>query len=205
MPSSLLAVGLCTACAHHVVLDRPPSASAPLEQRTAWFDDHALAKAKRGELVVRQRLFADHPAVTRVRAALKNGLPIERVEDLRPLVPEGSASVVAMDVAVEARGRADGFMMAGALVAGLGVAVGGALVATDLGVFPGTAQVPTQEQVAPPLILGGIAAAAVGATIGGVLVALGTAARDEEEDATTHAFAAYDGDLRRALALDAAP
>lgn len=201
----LLVVALCASCAHHVVLDRPPATSAPPEQRAAWFEDHALAKPRRGELVVRQRLFAEHPAVTRVRAELKNGLPIERVEDLRPLVPEDSASAMAMDVAVEARGRADGFMTAGALITGLGVVVGGALVATDLGVFPGTAQLPTQEQIAPPLIIGGIAAVAAGATIGGVLIAIGTAARDQEEDATTRAFAGYDADLRRMLALDAVP
>ncbi|OGQ10899.1 MAG: hypothetical protein A2138_01340 [Deltaproteobacteria bacterium RBG_16_71_12] len=187
------------------MLDRPPAPSAPLAQRAAWFEEHALAKPQRGELVVRQRLFADHPAVTRMRAELKNGLPIERVEDLRPLVPEGGASAIAMDAAVEARGRADGFVTAGALVAGLGVAAGGALVATDLGVLPGTEQVPTQEQIAPPLIIAGIAAAATGATIGGVLVALGTLARDQEEDATTRAFAGYDAELRKTLALDAAP
>lgn len=205
LPYLLIAVALCSACAHHVVLDRPPPPTAPLEQRRSWFDQHALAKAQRGELVVRQRLFGEHPTVARQRATLKNGLTIERVEDLRPLVPDHSAAAQAMDLAVDARARADGFTAAGAGVAGVGVLVGGALVATDLGVFPGTAQVPTQEVVAPPLIIGGIAAAAVGATVGGVLIAVGTAARDEEDDATTAAFAAYDADLRRALALDAAP
>ncbi len=201
----LLVPAVTGACAHHVVLDRPPSAAAPVEQRRAWYDDHALERAHRGELVVRARPFGERPAVTRKRATLKNGLAIERVEDLRPLVPEGSASAVAMDAAVEARGRADAFTGAGAAAAGVGVLVGGALVATDLGVLPGTAQVPTQEAVAPPLIIGGIAVAAVGATVGGVLIAFGTFARDEEDDATTAAFGAYDADLRRALALDAAP
>lgn len=205
LPCLLVAIALSGACAHHVVLDRPPSPGAPVEQRRSWFEEHRLEKAHRGELVVRPRLFGEHPVVARKRATLKNGLAIERVEDLRPLVPDASPTAAAMDVAVEARGRADGFTAAGIAVAAAGVLGGGALVAVDLGVFPGTAVVPTQEAVAPPLIIGGIVTAAVGATVGGVLVAFGTMARDEEDDATTAAFNAYDADLQRALALDATP
>ncbi|MCC7108161.1 MAG: hypothetical protein IT382_02640 [Deltaproteobacteria bacterium] len=192
-------------CAHHVVLDRAPAASAPVEVRRAFFDDHSLDKPDRGELSVRTRLFAKTPTVTRRHATLKNGTPIERVEDLRPLVPEGSAASKAMDQAVEARGRADALMASGGAVAGLGLAAGFALVGTDLGIFPGTARVPTQEAIAPPLTLGGIGAAAGGALIGGFLVAFGSMARDEEDDATSAAFGAFDADLRRGLALDAAP
>lgn len=199
--SLVVTLALGSACAHHVVLDRPPSAAAPVEQRRAWYDDHALEKAHRGELVVRARPFGERPAVTRKRATLKNGLAIERVEDLRPLVPEGSASAIAMDAAVLARGRADAFTGAGIALGGAGLALGGTLVAIDLGVLPGTAQVPAQEQVAPPLIIGGIASAALGAAAGGVLIAVGSLARDEEDDATTRAFDAYDDDLRAMLAL----
>lgn len=196
---------LCGACAHHVVIDRPPPASSPLELRAAYFREHALDKPGRADLVVRTRLFDERPTVTRRHGALKNGLPIERVEDLRPLVKDDSESARAMSTAVDARARADGLTGAGAAMAGLGVAVGGVLVATDLGVFPGSEQVPAQEQFAPPLIIAGIGSAAGGALIGGLLVALGSLARDEEEDATTSAFKSYDADLRAALALDAAP
>lgn len=201
----MFAVTLVTGCAHHVVIDRPPAASAPLEVRTAYVDDHALDKARRGDLVLRTRLFDSRPTVARRHAELRNGLPIERVEDLRPLVKDGTATAQAMDVAVDARGRADALTGGGVAVAGLGLVAGGLLFAIDLGVLPGTAQTPTQEQVAPPLVIAGISSAAVGAVLGGVLVALGSMARDQEDAATTSAFDSYDRDLRAALALDAAP
>lgn len=176
-----------------------------MEVRSAFFDQHSLAKPARGELSVRTRLFDKTPKVARRRAELRNGTPIERVEDLGPLVPEGSVSRKAMDQAVDARGRADALMASGGAVAGLGLVAGFALVGTDLGIFPGTARVPTQEAIAPPLTLGGIGAAAGGAILGGFLVAFGSMARDEEDDATHAAFGAFDADLRRGLALEPTP
>lgn len=194
-----------TSCAHHVVLDRPPAAAAPAELRAAYFEEHRLERPARGEMVVRTRLFADTPTVSRRRASLKNGTPIEAVEDLRPLVGEASASALAMAQAAEARGRADAWMGAGAAVAALGVGAGVGLVGADLGIFPGTARVPTQEEVAPPLTIAGIGAAAAGLLVGGILVTVGTLARDEQDDATTRAYASFDADLRALLALEPAP
>lgn len=205
LPLLSLTAGLCASCAHHVVLDRPPPPAAPLEHRRAWYQEHALEKPERGDLAVRTRLFEEHPTVARRRADLRNGTPIERVEDLLPLVPEESATAQAMARAVDARGRADALMGAGAAIAGLGVLGGFALVGADLGIFPGTEKVPTQETVAPPLTIAGISTAAGGALIGGFLVAFGSLARDDEDDATSAAFKSYEADLRAALALDAAP
>lgn len=204
LPLLSLTVGLGASCAHHVVLDRPPPASAPIEHRAAYFEDHSLEKSARGDLSVRTRLFDKHPTVARRRADLRNGTPVERVEDLQPLVLDQSATAQAMTRAVDARARADALMGAGAAVAGIGIVGGFALVGADLGIFPSTAQVPTQEAV-PPLTIAGIATAAGGALIGGFLVAFGSMARDEEDDATTSAFQSYHADLRQRLALEPAP
>jgi hypothetical protein len=76
------------------------------------------------------------------------------------------------------------------------------LLAIDLGVTPEVTARPAVDL--SPFFFGAAGSLLVGAVGGGALATLGVLARDEADDARTRAFAGYDADLRRGLALDAA-
>ena len=188
-------------CGHHVNVDRPPAASAPEEVRAAYFAGHALEPPTRDQRVLRTRQGATRPSVAVRSATMKNGLPITRVEDLRPLVDDDSVTARSIDRAVAARGAADGLTVAGGTVAGAGLGVGLLLFAGGVGVFtPGGAPAPVQGEP-PALVIAGVATAVSAVVVGGGLVVVGSVVRDAEDDATTAAFKSYDDDLRSALGL----
>ncbi len=184
-------------CPAHVMLDAPPPASAPEALRTSYYEQHRPEPPERGEFAVRTRMFEDKPTFTRKAVHLHNGVRVAYVEDLRPLVVDGSATAAAIDASVDARGRADVITGAGMATAGVGAGAGAGLVASYL-LEQGLND---QGNSLDARFVAGVGAILVGVVGGGALVTWGMSVRDDEEDARTRAFTTLDAALRNKLAL----
>lgn len=183
-------------CAAHVQIDPPPPPTASLATRQDYFDGHRAAKAERGELVARTRLFASRPTWTRKALHLNNGLRVAHVEDLAPLVPPQSEVAAAIDEAVAARDTANLITGAGVGVAAVGIGTGLGL----LGAYIGFAT-PENPEAIPDLVIAGITTAVAGALAGSALMGWGLAVRDDEEDARARVYGGFDDALRARLGL----
>ena len=187
------------ACPAHLMIDPPPPASAPVEVRESYYKQHRPEKPERGELLMRARLFGSTPSVSQKALHLHNGARVECVEDLLPLVLEDSETAKAINLAVEARSRADVVTAVGLAVAGLGLATGAALVSAFL-LQPA---LNNQGNGLQPLLFGGGATMAGGAVVGAGVATWGMTIRDDEEDARMRVFRSLDAALTKKLALEA--
>ena len=187
----------CAGCAAHLAIDSPPAGSAPLELRESYYQAHRPEPPDRGQLVLRTRMFESTPTLAQTSLQLHNGALIQHVEDLRPLVGDESEAAQAIDASVEAQGRADVMVGVGLSVAGASLLAGGAMLGTSL-LQPGLLQ---QAGAVDALVWIGGGTLVGGVIAGGVVVAVGMAARDDEEDARTHVFRTLDAALRAKLEL----
>jgi hypothetical protein len=192
-------LGGCPAA--HLTFAPPPDAAAPVEARTHFYETHKPMPAAREDLEVRTRLFGDRPSVTRRAASLAGGARVHHVEDLRPLVKEGSATAIAIDDTVTYDDRARLLLGGGIGVGAAGIVGALALIAVDLGVTPSTSERPTLEL--SPFFFGAVASFLVGTAGGGALATWGVSVRDDADIARTKAFSSYDADLKTALGLAA--
>lgn len=194
---ALVVVALASGCAAHVMIDPPPPVTAPLEMRSAYYEQHAPEPPERGELVARTRLGESHAKFTRKDLHLHNGARVAWVEDMRPLVDDKSDAARAIDTAVEARERANLITGGGVAVAVVGAGGGGGLISSYL-LQQGLSQ---QGKTLDPVFAAGAALAVVGVLGGGALVTWGMAVRNDEDDARTLAFKQMPQAMREKLAL----
>lgn len=197
------AAALPLSCATPLALEPAPTAAAPLDVRTHYYETHALQAPERGELELRARLFSARPTLTRTHGSMASGTAIRDVTVLAPLVDEGSPTRTAIDAARSARSVATALYVGGASVAGAGLLASATMLALTIGVVPDTGDAPAPGLT--PLALGAGASFIGGTLLGGGLIAFGTTFGDDADDATTAAFGSFNDDLRARLALADSP
>lgn len=194
-----LGVAIGSSCAAHTQFAPPPRADAPLAVREHFAAQHTLEPAAREDLSMRTRVFEERPTVRRRAGTLGSGARVHFVEDLRPLVPAGSATAQHIDAAVASGGRADLLLGGGVGLGSLGLATALTLLVIDLGVTPDASARPTVEL--SPFFFGAAASFVVGIAGGGALATWGLFEREDAEDASALAFTAYNADLRAGLGV----
>lgn len=212
----LAAVPAVASCAApHVVLPPPPPQTASEELRAAYFEQNRAEPVDRGQLLPRARMFQSRPTFLQRNVALKSGAVVHHVEDLRPLVADGSEAARAIDAALEKSGEARSVNIAAGVTSGVGTALGvGALVAGITGIdtsfLPGIQigepdddGTPDDIFVIPGYIVWGDTAALVALATGTGLAVWGTSIDDDAASLRHEAFSAFDDGLRAKLGLPA--
>jgi hypothetical protein len=199
-----LASGACRT--HVVVPDAPPQSTAP-EVRRFFYEAHGPLPIEREDVRLHRAPLADRPTVDVAQVRLRSGEHVTMVEDLRPLVDEGSPTADAIDEALDARARADVVSGVGIGLLGLGFGAATVLLAVHTGLLPlspdqGPGPIGDTEDV-PPFVIGALAASGGGLVLGSAGIAWGLVDRQREDAATTQAFRGFDADLRAHLALQA--
>jgi hypothetical protein len=191
-------LALTPGCAAHVLIEPPPPATAPVELRQSYYEQHAPAPVERGELEPRTRFGESHAKFVRKAMHLQNGARVAFVEDLKPLVDDQSSTAKDIEASLALRDRANLVTMAGVVVGVVGVGAAAGLMVAEL---TKNGLISETNYGVDGLTLGAAGALLVGGAGGGAVVAWGQSIRDDEEDARLRAFKSLDESMRARLAL----
>ena len=213
---ALAVLTLTTSCAAHVVLPPPPPATASEELRAQFYEQNRSEPVERGQRTPRARMFESRPTFLQRSVTLKNGADVHHVEDLRPLVADGSEAAQAIDVAMDKGGDALTITTAAGITSGIGMAAGlGALAVgivginflPDVNIDRGLDESGAQRTplIIPGYVVYGGGTALITLAIGTGLAVWGSSVDDDAATARSLAFATFDDGLRLKLGLPTSP